>query len=134
QVLVLDEPLNGTDPVQRLALIALFKRLGDSGRTVIVSSHVLSAVVRMAERVIVIVSGRLAAAGSRRAIREAMNDRPRQVLIRSSDDRRLAAALIGVPAVSGVTFDESAHTLVVESRNAGELAMAMAPTARSAGI
>lgn len=134
QVLVLDEPLNGADPVQRLALIALFKRLGDSGRTVIVSSHVLSEVERMAERVIVIVSGRLAAAGSRRAIREAMNDRPRQVLIRSSDDRRLAAALIGVPAVSGVTFDESAHTLVVESRNAGELAMAMAPTARAAGI
>ena len=50
-MLVLDEPLNGADPVQRVALIALFKQLGAAGRTVIVSSHVLNEVERMAERV-----------------------------------------------------------------------------------
>ena len=54
QVLVLDEPLNGADPVQRVHLIALFKQLGASGRTVIVSSHVLNEVERLAERVIVL--------------------------------------------------------------------------------
>src|SRR3546814_11136879 len=83
-VLVLDEPLNGADPVQRLRLIELFRRLGAEGRTVIVSSHVLHEVESMAERVIVVVRGRLAAAGSRRAIRDAMNAVPRQVLVRSA--------------------------------------------------
>ena len=92
QVLVLDEPLNGADPVQRVHLIALFKRLGAEGRTVIVSSHVLNEVERLAERVIVLIHGRLAAAGGHRAIRDAMDDRPRHVLVRSDDGRRLAAA------------------------------------------
>ena len=94
-VLVLDEPLNGADPVQRLRLIELFQRLGDEGRTVIVSSHVLHEVEAMAERVIVIVRGRLAAAGGHRAIRDAMDDVPRQLLVRAPGGRGLAAALVG---------------------------------------
>jgi ABC-2 type transport system ATP-binding protein len=84
-VLVLDEPLNGADPVQRIHLITLFKQLAAEGRTVIVSSHVLNEVERMADRVIVLVHGRLAAAGGHRAIRDAMDDRPRHVLVRASD-------------------------------------------------
>jgi ABC-2 type transport system ATP-binding protein len=92
-VLVLDEPLNGADPVQRVHLIALFKHLGAQGKTVIVSSHVLNEVERLAERVIVLIHGRLAAAGGHRAIRDAMDDRPRHVLVRASDQRRLAASL-----------------------------------------
>ena len=82
-VLVLDEPLNGADPVQRLRLIELFRRLGAEGRTVIVSSHVLNEVESMADRVIVVVRGRLAAAGGHRAIRDAMDDVPRHVLVRA---------------------------------------------------
>ena len=92
-MLVLDEPLNGADPVQRVHLIDLFKRLAAEGRTVIVSSHVLNEVERMADRVIVLVHGRLAAAGGHRAIRDTMDDRPRHVLVRASDLRPLAAAL-----------------------------------------
>ena len=68
----------------------------------IVSSHVLNEVERLAERVIVLIHGRLAAAGGHRAIRDAMDDRPRHVLVRSDDGRRLAAdagrARIGRPA------------------------------------
>ena len=56
-VLVLDEPLNGADPVQRLHLIALFNQLAAEGKTVIVSSHVLNEVERMAKRVIVLRRG-----------------------------------------------------------------------------
>ncbi|MET0460487.1 MAG: ABC transporter ATP-binding protein, partial [Ilumatobacteraceae bacterium] len=104
QVLVLDEPLNGADPVQRISLITLFRRLGAEGRTVIVSSHVLNEVERLAERVIVLVHGRLAAAGGHRAIRDAMDDRPRHVLVRADARRRLAAALVGLDSVGGVTF------------------------------
>ena len=125
QVLVLDEPLNGADPVQRLHLIDLFKRLGSHGRTVIVSSHVLNEVERMAERVIVLMHGRLAAAGDRRAIRDAMDDRPRHVLVRSDDGRRLAASLIALESVAGVTFDSSRDGLVIQTVQARELATAL---------
>ncbi|HEY4606725.1 MAG TPA: ABC transporter ATP-binding protein, partial [Acidimicrobiia bacterium] len=63
EVLLLDEPLNGADPVQRAQLIALFKELGAGGRTVLVSSHVLAEVERVSDRVVAMVDGRLAAVG-----------------------------------------------------------------------
>ncbi len=131
-VLVLDEPLNGADPVQRLSLIELFKHLGAQGRTVIVSSHVLNEVERLAERVMVLVHGRLAAAGGHHAIRDAMNDRPRHVLIRSDDARRLAATLITLQSVEGVTFDSARDGLVVQTLHARELATALPRLARDA--
>jgi ABC-2 type transport system ATP-binding protein len=134
QVLVLDEPLNGADPVQRLHLIDLFKQLGTDGRTVIVSSHVLNEVERMAERVIVLMHGRLAAAGSRHAIRDAMDDRPRHVLVRSDDGRRLAASLITLESVAGVTFDRSREGLVIQTVQARDLATALPRLARDASI
>ena len=133
-VLVLDEPLNGADPVQRLRLIALFKELGAQGRTVIVSSHVLNEVERMAERVIVLVHGRLAAAGGHRAIRDAMDDTPRHVFVRTDDERRLAAALITLPSVTGVTFDRKRAALVVETLQARELATALPLLAKQAAV
>ena len=131
-VLVLDEPLNGADPVQRVALIELFHHLGDEGRTVIVSSHVLHEVERLAARVVVIVRGRLAAAGNHRAIRDAMADVPRRVLVRSNDDRRLAASLVGLPPVVSLTIENGG--LTVSTTSAGELALALAPTARDLRI
>ena len=133
-VLVLDEPLNGADPVQRLHLIALFKELGASGRTVIVSSHVLNEVERMAERVIVLMHGRLAAAGGRRAIRDAMDDRPRHVLVRADEDRRLASSLVGLQCVAGVTFDSTRDALVIQTLQARELALALPRLARESAI
>jgi ABC-2 type transport system ATP-binding protein len=127
-VLVLDEPLNGADPVQRATLIDLFRRLGASGRTVVVSSHVLHEVQRLADRVLVLVHGRLAAAGDHRAIRDALDDRPRHVLVRADQPRRLAAALLDLEAVVGVTVDDGG--LVVTTSRAGDLALAVAPLAR----
>jgi ABC-2 type transport system ATP-binding protein len=132
EVLVLDEPLNGADPVQRANLIALFRRLGDEGRTVVVSSHVLHEVERVAERVIVLVAGRLAAAGDRRAIRDAMADRPRRVLVRADSPRALAAALVGLEAVGGVEVDGDG--LTVSTGRARELALALPRLARDAGV
>lgn len=131
QVLVLDEPLNGADPVQRLALIQLFARLGAAGRTVIVSSHVLHEVERLADRVIVLLHGRLAAAGGHRAIRDAMADRPRQVFVRSGEARALGAALLGLESTAGVTLADG--TLVVATSRAGELAHALPRLARQVG-
>jgi ABC-2 type transport system ATP-binding protein len=134
EVLVLDEPLNGADPVQRVALIDLFRSLGAEGRTVIVSSHVLNEVERLADRIIVVVHGRLAAAGNQRAIREAMNDRPRHVLVRADDGRRLAGGLVGLASVSGVSFEAGGTSLVVSTTHANELATALPNLARTLSV
>jgi ABC-2 type transport system ATP-binding protein len=131
-VLVLDEPLNGADPIQRLHLITLFRRLGAEGRTVIVSSHVLHEVESMAERVIVIVRGRLAAAGGHRAIRDTMDDVPRHVLVRAQDGRRLAAALLANDVVAGITMD--GDDIVISTTRAKELATMLPQTARDLGL
>jgi len=128
-ILVLDEPLNGADPVQRAHLIALFRRLGNEGRTVIVSSHVLHEVERLAERQIVLLRGRLAAAGDHHAIRDAMADRPRRVLVRTTATRPLAAALLELDAVSSVSID--GDNLVVSSTRARDVAVAIPRLARS---
>jgi ABC-2 type transport system ATP-binding protein len=133
-VLVLDEPLNGADPVQRANLIALFKQLGAQGRTVIVSSHVLSEVERMAERLIVLIHGRLAAAGGHHAIRDAMDDRPRHVFVRSSNARRLASSLIELESVGGLTFDSVRAGIVIETLQAREVATALPRLARDASV
>jgi len=134
RVLVLDEPLNGADPVQRVALINLFRRLGADGRTVIVSSHVLNEVERLADRVVVLVHGRLAAAGGHRAIRDAMDDRPRHVLVRADEGRRLAASLVGLDAVRGVSFDPARDTVEIQTTRAGDLAVALPRLAREAAV
>jgi ABC-2 type transport system ATP-binding protein len=128
-VLVLDEPLNGADPVQRAHLIALFRHLGSEGRTVIVSSHVLHEVERLAERQIVLMRGRLAAAGDHRAIRDAMADRPRRVLVRTPAARPLAAALLELDAVSSVAVESGG--LVVSSTRARDVAVALPRLART---
>ena len=128
QVLVLDEPLNGADPVQRVALIDLFHALGGQGRTVIVSSHVLHEVERLASRQIVVIRGRLAAAGEHHAIRDGFADRPRSVLVRSPQARELAARLVALDVVRGVTVD--GQTMVVSSQRAGELAELLPRAAR----
>ena len=133
-VLVLDEPLNGADPVQRANLITLFKQLGAQGRTVIVSSHVLSEVERMAERLIVLIHGRLAAAGGHHAIRDAMDDRPRHVFVRSSNARRLASSLIELESVGGLTFDSVRAGIVIETLQARELATALPRLARDSSV
>lgn len=105
QILVLDEPLNGTDPVQRAHLIALFRRLADEGRTIIVSSHVLQEVERMTDRVLAIVDGKLAAAGDISAIRSAMTDIPYRVVVDADEPRALGTGLLELPSVNGVTLE-----------------------------
>ena len=131
-VLFLDEPLNGADPVQRAHLIELFRRLGDQGRTVIVSSHVLAEVERMADRVIAMVDGRLAAEGTVASLRALMTDKPRLVRIISDHPRNLGSLLLRNEKVAGLRID--GQTVEVSTSDAGALAMALPGVARDAGI
>ena len=102
KVLLLDEPFNGMDPRQRLHLMDLLHELGDQGRTILFSSHILEEVEQIAGRIEVMVAGRHAASGDFREIRRLMTQRPHQYTLRSSDDRALASAVIAEPGTSGV--------------------------------
>ncbi len=104
-VILMDEPLNGTDPVQRVSIINLIRKLGASGKTVLVSSHVLTEVERFAENILVIVNGKLAAAGDYRAIREKIDAHPHAVRIRADNPRSLAAALINQPVTRSIRIE-----------------------------
>jgi ABC-2 type transport system ATP-binding protein len=101
-VLLLDEPFNGMDPRQRMHLMTLLDDLGNQGRTILFSSHILEEVEQIAGRIEVMVAGRHAASGDFREIRRLMTQRPHQYTIRSSDDRALASAVVAEPSVSGV--------------------------------
>jgi ABC-2 type transport system ATP-binding protein len=106
EVRILDEPLTGLDPVQRRHMITLFHRLGDEGRCVLVSSHVLDEVAKLGSRVLVIAQGRLVASGDYRDLRELMDDRAHRIRVGASDPRRLATALVERGLVSGLSIDD----------------------------
>jgi ABC-2 type transport system ATP-binding protein len=113
EVLILDEPLTGLDPVQRRHMIALFHRLGGEGRCVLVSSHVLDEVAKIGSRVLVIAQGRLVASGDYRDLRELMDDRAHRIRLGVSDARRLATALVERGLVNGLSIDE--RTVMVDT-------------------
>ncbi|HSJ27353.1 MAG TPA: ABC transporter ATP-binding protein [Acidimicrobiia bacterium] len=132
EVLVLDEPLNGADPVQRAQLIDLFVRLGDEGRTVIVSSHVLVEVERMTHRVVAMVDGRLAAVGRIDDLRAAMTDRPRLVTVEADRPRDLASTVMAVDGVQSVRL--AGATIDVTTTDPVLLARTLPVVARAGGI
>ena len=132
EVLLLDEPFNGADPRQRLHMTELFRRLAADGRTIIFSSHILEEVERLAERVLVVVGGRLAAAGDFREIRRLMTDRPHTFTLRTSDDRRLATALVARDSVLGVELGDG--RLTVRTSQLGSFALAIPTIARACDV
>lgn len=135
-VLLLDEPFNGVDPRQRMHLMELLTRMGEQGRAVLFSSHILEEVEQIARHVEVVVAGRHAASGDFGAIRRLMTDRPTRYTIRSSDDRALAAALMRQRSVRSVALAAPAGTdeVHVEVTDMGDFAHALPALARDAGI
>jgi ABC-2 type transport system ATP-binding protein len=133
QVLLLDEPFNGMDPRQRMHMMSLLHELGDRGHTILFSSHILEEVEQVSGTVQVIVAGRLAASGDYRRIRRLMTNRPHVFAVQSSDDRRLAVALIGEKSVSGVEIDPTAG-LTVRASDYGSFTRALPRIALGEGI
>ena len=132
EVLLLDEPLNGLDPAQRRAVVELVRRLGEEGRTVLVSSHVLHEVERMAPRVLVLVNGHLVASGATAAIRALIADRPRSIRLEVvTHERALARELVGAGLVESVRFDGGA--MVVESEDIERFSRSLPGLARDVG-
>ncbi len=132
QVLLLDEPFNGMDPRQRLHMMDLLHSQGEHGRVIVFSSHILEEVERLSGLIQVIVGGRLAASGDFRAIRRLMTSRPHVFVVRSSDDRLLATALIGLTSVSGVEL--TGRGISVRASDYGSFTREVASVCRARGI
>jgi ABC-2 type transport system ATP-binding protein len=132
QVLLLDEPFNGMDPRQRLAMMDLLGQMAVAGRTILFSSHILEEVERVGTEILVMVAGRLAASGDYRAIRALMTDRPHTITIRSSDDRLLATALMTDPAVFAVELGP--NVLSVRTAHLSAFRRLIAGASRAAGV
>jgi ABC-2 type transport system ATP-binding protein len=123
EVLLLDEPLNGLDPAQRRADVDLIRRLGADGRTIMVSSHILAEVERMADRVLVVVNGRLVAEGTPAGVQELLAQSARTVRIETDDPRKLAGLLLKEPTVDSVALE--AEGLVVHTTDGAHLALVL---------
>jgi ABC-2 type transport system ATP-binding protein len=133
EILILDEPLNGADPRQRVHFKRLLLQLAADGRTIVLSSHILEEVEEVAETVLLIVNGKLAASGGFRAIRAALNQRPYHVRVLCDAPRKLAAAVVGLGSVDAVHADPDG-AIVVLSRNVLDLQIELPRLAQSAGI
>ncbi len=114
KLLVLDEPLTGTDPLVRAELIELIRSFAVEGRHVIVSSHVLHEIEALTSNIVVIHRGRLVAFGDRREIRSLIDNHPHSVSIRATKARELAAALAAEPSVTSIDFRDGG--LLVRTR------------------
>ncbi len=108
ELLVLDEPLTGSDPLVRQELIGLIKSFAQEGRSVIVSSHVLHEIEQLTRRIVLIHRGRLVAEGDVRQIRDLIDRHPHTVEVKADRPRELAAALAREPEVLEIRFDPSA--------------------------
>jgi len=132
-LLILDEPLNGADPTQRINFQDVLLETARRGKSIIISSHILEEVETVASSVLLIVAGKLAAAGDHRAIRRALSDRPYNVSIASSNTRVLASALVGLDSVVSLQF-ESDGTMIALTSNVSDLQEAVARVAKEHDI
>jgi len=120
-VLVLDEPLNGLDPMARAETIALFKQWGEEGRHVIVSSHILHEVDRISDQVILLSHGYVVAEGQIQGVRSEVKDQPMQILVRCDRPAVLAARLFERDNVVEAKVSSDGKGLLVGTRDADSL-------------
>ena len=132
-LLILDEPLNGADPRQRVHFKRLLQALAAEGRTIVLSSHILEEVEELADTVLLVINGKLAAAGGFRAIRAALNQRPYHVRVHCDAPRKLAGAIVRLPSVDAVHVDPDG-AVVILSRNVLDVQLELPRLARSEGI
>ena len=131
-VLILDEPLSGLDPLQRGRMIDLFHKLGEEGKCVLVSSHILDEVAKIGSQVLVITQGRLAASGDYRDLRNLMEHLPHVIQLTVDEPRALAAALIKQELVESVRVQGG--TLQVQTNDIDTFERQIAPLSRELDV
>jgi ABC-2 type transport system ATP-binding protein len=117
QLILLDEPLNGLDPVGRRDVIDLLKGLAQEGKTILVSSHILFEVEQMTRSILLLHRGRLLAAGDLSVIREFIDKYPHRIRIDSTEPRSVAARLVSLPYILSVQLDPRGGGLEVQTRD-----------------
>lgn len=115
QLLLLDEPLSGIDPIGRRESVALFKELARRGKCLLISSHELEELEKLTDHVAIMAAGRIAAVGTLTQIRELLDDHPLTIRIESDQNRLLAGLLLDLSDVVGIERDE--RFLSVRARN-----------------
>jgi len=120
QVLVLDEPLNGLDPMARAETIALFRDFAAQGRFVLVSSHILHELDVISDQVILLNGGYVVAEGDIPTVREEMPEHPIQVLIRCDRPFELASQLFRMDHVAEVKVQDDRRGLLARTRDADQ--------------
>jgi len=106
-LIVLDEPLNGVDPVGRNELVSLFRQLADRGKAILISSHILDEMDTLAGHILFICRGRILASGSLDEIREMLEDHPLHVRVTTTAARELAALMFKLDSVQGAELSET---------------------------
>jgi ABC-2 type transport system ATP-binding protein len=134
ELLVLDEPLTGMDPVGRRETIDLVRSLGEQGRHILVSSHILHEVESMTSNVILIHRGRVLAEGNVPEIRALIDEHPHHVEIHCSDPRGLGRRLLDLRDVVRVSLDEERSRLLVETVKPDEFYGSVPGIALESGI
>ena len=117
ELLILDEPLSGIDPVGRQELLDVFRSLAAEGRCLLVSSHELEALEQLTSHVVIMARGRVAAVGTIRQIRDLLDDHPISVRVEVDRPREVARLLVGLTEVVGVDVEPATDSLVVKARN-----------------
>jgi ABC-2 type transport system ATP-binding protein len=133
-VLLLDEPVAGMDPVNRRRVIDLVRRLGREGKTVLVSSHILHEVEAMTRRVLLIHNGRILAEGDVREIRDLLDEHPHTVALRARDSRKLAELIVAWPTVLSLSFGAGGEWLTIQTARPDEFYGALPEAALEAGV
>ena len=113
ELLVLDEPLTGMDPIARRRVIRMIKRWASEGRSVLVSSHILHEIESMTSTILLINNGRILAEGNIHTIRDLIDEHPHKVRVRAAEPRRLAQAFVSDDHVLSVLFET--ESVVVET-------------------
>jgi ABC-2 type transport system ATP-binding protein len=133
-VLLLDEPVAGMDPVNRRRVIELVRRLGREGKTVVVSSHILHEVEAMTRRVLLIHNGRILAEGDVREIRDMLDEHPHTVALRARHPRKLAELIVAWPTVLSLSFGSEGEWLTVQTARPDEFYGALPEAALETGV
>ena len=134
ELVILDEPLSGTDPVGRRAILDVIAELGREGKSVIVSSHVMHEVESVTQHFLLIYGGRVLAVGDVREVRALLAEIPHQVRIACDGPRALAARLATEPAVEGYRLDAAGGELLVTTREPERLLRGLPDHAEAAGV
>jgi ABC-2 type transport system ATP-binding protein len=116
EVIILDEPLNGLDPLGRLEMLGLFRDLGSQGRTVVVSSHILHEIESLTQEIALIHRGRILAEGRIEEIRALIENQPLTLQVTSPAPRAVGAHLAGLGCVVSVQYEDDGHDLIVRTK------------------